>query len=84
MADYLCRTSDRKGNCVTCFKDYRLTAGGKCAYKAEGAEYGLQEQESNPLCSKFKKSKCLSCVQGCYMNKQGLCKIPDPNCHKFN
>lgn len=44
LADYLCRTSDRKGNCVTCYKDYRLTARGKCAFNAEGVVYDLHEQ----------------------------------------
>ena len=36
-ADYLCETSDRKGNCLTCFNNYRLTYKGRCVYKAAGA-----------------------------------------------
>ena len=83
-ANYLCETSDRKGNCLTCYKDYRLTYNGRCAYIAEGANQNCPEQESNPLCAKFNLAACLSCVQGCYLNKSKVCKIPDPNCDRFD
>jgi hypothetical protein len=83
-ADYLCETSDRRGNCLSCFNNYRLTIRGKCVFNAIGACEDLPEQENNPLCSKFNKLTCLSCVQGCYMNASGYCKIPDPNCINFD
>lgn len=84
LANYLCETSDRAGNCITCFKDYRLTFKARCVYIAVGVDPRLPQQENNALCSKFTGLQCLSCVQGCYMGKQNICKIPDPNCSTFD
>jgi hypothetical protein len=33
-ANYLCRTSNDIGNCLTCYKNYRLGVNGKCIYIA--------------------------------------------------
>jgi proprotein convertase subtilisin/kexin type 5 len=84
VADFLCQSSDKRGNCLTCYKDYRLTAYGRCVYNAEGCDFNLPAQEQNPLCAKFSGLQCTACVQGCYLNPQGKCKLPDPNCQSFD
>jgi hypothetical protein len=75
--------SDQRGNCVSCYKDYKLTSYKRCVYNAEGKDASLPQQENNPLCSKFQGVNCLACVQGCYMNS-GVCKVPDPNCARYD
>ena len=78
-AHFLCKTSDKRGNCKSCYRNYRLTNKGRCVYNAEGCDYS-PAQEENALCSKFKGTQCLSCVPGCYLNSRGVCKVPDPHC----
>lgn len=77
-------SSDKRGNCLSCYNNYRLTALGRCVYNAEGADFRIPEQVNNPLCSKFSGVRCLACVQGCYLNSAGMCKVPDPNCDKYD
>ena len=52
-------------------------------FNAKGCDYS-PAQEENALCSFFKGLQCQACVQGCYLDPKGQCKLPDPNCDSFD
>lgn len=79
-----CKNADRAGNCVSCYENYKLTSRGTCIYNALGLDSRYPSQQENPICSEFSGNTCLTCVQGAYKNRYGICKLPDRNCEKFD